>query len=246
MRDTSVRAYKEIEKHQVYTLTDPYSGRERVATVGSSADLINKLSQLSGGTLIFDGDPTGAVLDTSKAEFIARHFDGQKIAILYRYQAEGQLLRFMFKNHTEIPEEFNDRTDLTFIAQIQSAREGVNLSSADALVMYNIDFSATSYFQARARIQTKDRTAPANLYWIFSKHGIERKVYAAVSDKKNYTYSYYAKHDRGRTSSPNQKSNGGRRVAGPPTDNQQHGGMAGSVLLQEWPDLFHRSEAARE
>jgi hypothetical protein len=41
--------------------------------------------------------------------------------------------------------------------QIVAGREGVNLSTADALVFYNIDFSATSYWQARARLQTKDR-----------------------------------------------------------------------------------------
>ena len=83
--------------------------------------------------------------------------------------------------------------DLIFISQIQSGREGVNISSADALVFYNIDFSAVSYFQSRARIQTKDRTKDANILWIFSKVGIEDKIYKAVMDKTDYTINVFKK-----------------------------------------------------
>jgi transketolase N-terminal domain/subunit len=57
--------------------------------------------------------------------------------------------------------------------------------------MYSIDFSATSYFQGKARIQSKNRTKPARLYWIFSDGGIGPYVYSAVSKKKNFTQSYY-------------------------------------------------------
>jgi hypothetical protein len=74
-----------------------------------------------------------------------------------------------------------------------SGREGINLSTANALVFYNIDFSATSYWQSRARIQTKDRTETAQIYWIFSYNGIEDKIYKAVMDKKDYTLNHFKK-----------------------------------------------------
>jgi hypothetical protein len=67
------------------------------------------------------------------------------------------------------------------------------LSTADALVFYNIDFSATSYWQSRARIQTKDRVKEAQIYWIFSEGGIEDKVYKAVMDKRDFTTEYFKK-----------------------------------------------------
>ena len=61
----------------------------------------------------------------------------------------------------------------------------------------NIDFSATTYFQFRARTQTIDRNL-TDLYWIFSKSmngvkSIERFVYKAVMNKKKYTQSAYDK-----------------------------------------------------
>lgn len=134
---------------------------------------------------------TKHILDESKAWFIKTKFAGQKIAIFYKFMAEGQLLRRLFPNNTESPEEFNRSSDLTFIKQVVSGREGVNLSSADALVMYNIDFSATSYWQARARMQTKDRQKASKLYWIFSERGLEKYVHKAVVKKQNYTRSFF-------------------------------------------------------
>jgi hypothetical protein len=93
----------------------------------------------------------------------------------------------------EDPTEFNNNDEGCFISQIVSGREGVNLSTADALVFYNIDFSATSYWQSRARIQTKDRVKEAQIYWIFAEGGIEDKIYKAVMDKRDYTTEYFKK-----------------------------------------------------
>jgi hypothetical protein len=59
--------------------------------------------------------------------------------------------------------------------------------------MYNIDFSAVSYWQSRARLQTKDRVKAAKVYWIFSEGGIESKIYQAVQNKKDYTLNYFKK-----------------------------------------------------
>jgi hypothetical protein len=57
--------------------------------------------------------------------------------------------------------------------------------------MLNIDFSAVSYWQARARLQSKDREDAAKVYWLFAQSGIEEKIYKAVKDKKDYTLSYF-------------------------------------------------------
>jgi len=57
-------------------------------------------------------------------------------------------------------------------------------------VFFNIDFSATSYWQARDRMSTKDRLHN-QVYWIFSIDGIESDIYKAVSKKKNYTVRHF-------------------------------------------------------
>ena len=160
----------------------------------SAVKLLNKLHQLWSGSVIVD-EPTkfAKVTDRTKAEFIRDKFKGQKLAIFYKFKAEAVILRAVLDRHvTESPEEFQATgPDVVFISQIQSGREGINLSAADALVMMNIDFSAVSYFQARARMQTKDRTEPAKLYWIFAEGGIEHKIYERVKNKKDYTVRYF-------------------------------------------------------
>lgn len=187
MSDTIRRMYKQVEKDQMCR----HLGA--VATCDQAADVINKLHQLSGGTLKFDTEQLtskGELIDYTKAEFIRDHFIGEKIAILYKYKAEYELLKEIFRHHTSDPEEFNQDNDLTFLGQIQSVREGVSLRGADCLVMYAIDFSAASYWQARARTQTKDR-AQTRLYWIFARGLLDDQIYSRVQSKKSFTYTYY-------------------------------------------------------
>jgi len=38
------------------------------------------------------------------------------------------------------------------------------------------------------------RTTPAEVHWIFTKGGIEKKVYKAVSEKKDFTAKYFFKN----------------------------------------------------
>jgi hypothetical protein len=57
----------------------------------------------------------------------------------------------------------------------------------------------------RARLQSKDRQKEAAVHWIFSENGIEDKIYRAVSNKKDYTLSYFRKDEGKRNTTPNNK-----------------------------------------
>jgi hypothetical protein len=160
--------------------------------------------QISSGTLnitILEPGENGKLkkrhirhsLDESKAWFIKSKFAGQKIAIFYKFIQEGNIIRKVFQNHTNDENVFNSSSDSTYVRQMISGREGTNVSTADAVVMYNIDFSATTYWQIRARMQEKERIKASKLYWTFSEHGIEKKVYKAVVKKQDYTLSYFKK-----------------------------------------------------
>jgi hypothetical protein len=153
------------------------------------------MADTNGSVIVDQPERTSAAFDNTKALLIKDKFKGQKIAIFYKFIAELQLLRAAFgKRIVETPEEFRDASnDAIYVSQIQSGREGINLSSAYALIMFNIDFSAVSYFQARARMQSRERTTPAKLYWIFAKDGIEHKIYKRVLNKEDYTISYFKK-----------------------------------------------------
>jgi len=161
--------------------------------------LMMKLHQLySGSVKPEDGEDT-VIVDDSKMRYIFNSLKGQKLAIFYKFIGEKTIMMDFFdKNkilYTESPEEFEANKNKVFISQIQSGREGINLSSADCLVMYNIDFSAVSYWQVRARIQSKNRTKEAIVHWIFAKDGIEPNIYKAVSNKKDYTLNYFKKDE---------------------------------------------------
>jgi hypothetical protein len=185
MSDKTYRIADKLIKHRIVE-----SKNGDVILADTAVKLQQKLHQIYSGTVITEGGEY-KVIDTTKAEFIRDRFYGQKIAIFYKFKSELATLGIM-SHLTDSVEEFNT-TDKWFTSQIQSGREGINLSKADALVMYNIDFSAVSYWQARARLQTKDRTTPAKVYWIFSEGGIEHKIYEAVQQKKDYTLSYFKK-----------------------------------------------------
>jgi SNF2 family DNA or RNA helicase len=118
-----------------------------------------------------------------------------EMAIFHKFvMEENLLLTGLDCKFAHSPEQFNATgADYWYISQIQSGREGINLSAADAIVMYNIDFSAVSYWQARARLQTKYRTKQAKVYWIFAENGIEERIHEVVMKKKDYTLEHFKK-----------------------------------------------------
>ena len=102
------------------------------------------------------------------------------------------MLKSVFGNElTTDLDEFN-ATDKNIALQIISGREGISLAKADYLVFMNIDFSAVSYFQARDRLTTMQRKENT-IFWIFSKNGIEEKIYKTVQSKKDYTNDIFKK-----------------------------------------------------
>ena len=168
------------------------SGKEIIADTG--VKLQQKTHQLFSGTIKFE-DGSFAIIDNSKAEFIKEKFKGYKIGIFYKFVAELEMLKSVFGNElTTDLDEFN-ATNKNIALQIVSGREGISLAKADYLVFMNIDFSAVSYFQARDRLTTMQRKENT-IFWIFSKNGIEEKIYKTVQSKKDYTNDIFKKDFR--------------------------------------------------
>ena len=165
------------------------SGKEIIADTG--VKLQQKTHQLFSGTIKFE-DGSFAIIDNSKAELIKEKFKGYKIGIFYKFVAELEMLKSVFGNElTTDLDEFN-ATDKNIALQIVSGREGISLAKANYLVFMNIDFSAVSYFQARDRLTTMQRKENT-IFWIFSKNGIEEKIYKTVQSKKDYTNDIFKK-----------------------------------------------------
>jgi len=164
-------------------------GKEETILADTAVKLMQKLHQMYSGTVIFESGKS-TVLDDTKAQFIHDNFYGKKIAIFYKFKAELKALKETYREDlTEDLDEFNT-TDKCIALQIVSGREGISLKEAEYIIYYNIDFSATSYWQSRDRMTTKTRLKN-KIYWVFSKGGIEYKIYKAVNKKKNYTVSHF-------------------------------------------------------
>ena len=165
-------------------------GKEEIVLADTSVKLQQKVHQLCSGTVKFESG-NSMITDNSKAKFIKDYFDNKKIAIFYIFKEEFNLLKESFPNWTDSPEDFNESDNLVFLGQIRSSREGVNLSSADALIYYNIEFSALSYIQGKDRMTSKERTKSNDVYFIFAKGGIEKHIYSKVSNKLDFTNKYF-------------------------------------------------------
>ena len=167
-------------------------GKEEVILADTGAKLMQKLHQIYSGTVKFESG-NSMVLSTYKADYIKEKFKGKKIGIFYKFVEELNALKKAFGDDLTTELEVFDNTDCKVIAlQIVSGREGISLRNAEYLLFYNIDFSATSYWQARDRMTTKDR-GYNKVYWIFSDCGIEHDIYKVVNQKKNYTKSHFEK-----------------------------------------------------
>lgn len=170
------------------------NGQGQIILGDTGVKLMQKIHQLSSGTCKFE-DGTSKVIDGSKARFIKDKFQGEKIAIFYKFKAEWDALLQVFGADylTNSVDEF-DATDKNIALQIVSGREGVSLKNAKYLVYYNIDFSATSYWQSRDRMTTMQRQEN-EVFWVFSKGGIEYDIYKTVQQKKDYTLKIFKQNE---------------------------------------------------
>jgi len=206
MQPVTYNVINRLKRDLVVTAQD---GRVILADTG--VKLQQKVHQLGSGTIKFE-DGTSKIIDYSKANVIKERFSEYKIGIFYKYKEEFNMLKEVFgdKLTTEL-DEFN-QTDKWIAYQYLSGREGINLSKADYLVMFSIDFSATTYFQARDRMTTKDRLKN-EIFWLLSTKTIDSKIYKAVMSKKNYTTKLFLKDVGTSTTKENNEPTTARRMA---------------------------------
>lgn len=185
LKDSTYNMIKRLKKDLVI------EGKTEVILADTAVKMMMKVHQLCSGTIKFESG-NSMVIDTTKAEFIKEYFAGCKIGIFYKFKEELSALKSVFGDEICTELSVFEDTDKNIALQIVSGREGISLKKADYLVYYNIDFSATSYWQSKDRMTTKDR-AFNHVYWVFSKGGIEDDIYKAVTKKKDYTVKHFEK-----------------------------------------------------
>lgn len=166
-------------------------GFEFTITADSAVKLQSKIHQLYSGTCKFDCG-NSKVIDNSKALFILQEFKDKKIAIFYYFKEELEMIKDIFKdNLTTDLNEFNT-TNKNIALQQYAGAEGISLAKAEYLIYLNFGFSGSKFIQSLDRLTTLSRKEN-NVYFIFSKDGIESKIYDSVSKKKTYTVNQFKK-----------------------------------------------------
>jgi SNF2 family DNA or RNA helicase len=168
----------------------------RSVLADTGAKVMSKLRQLWSGTVITEAHGS-VITDDSKAQYIVRQWLGKsKVAILYTFDAERRMLEKVLKQAgiatVNTPEAFNagDR-ETWFVGQVQASREGVNLSSADDLIFFGIDYAALSYLQGRDRASYLGRDRENRVHWLLAKGGVEPEILETVRMKNDFTIAHY-------------------------------------------------------
>jgi len=180
--------YKLINKLKKQLIVE---GKDEIILADTPVKLMTKVHQLCSGTIKFESG-NSMIIDLSKAEFIKNQFNGCKIGIFYKFKEEYNALKQVFGDELTTELSVFEDTHKNIALQIISGREGISLRKSEYLVYYNIDFSATSYWQSKDRMTTKERLEN-KVYWIFAKGGIEHDIYKAVIKKKDYNINHFKK-----------------------------------------------------
>ena len=185
MKESTYKLIKKLKKDLVI------QGKEELIMGDTPVKLMSKVHQLFSGTVKFESGKS-MVIDLTKAEFIKEQWEGCQIGIFYKFKEELVALQQVFGDNLTTELSVFEDTYKNIALQIVAGREGISLKKAEYLVYYNIDFSATSYWQSKDRMTTKERLEN-KVFWIFSKGGIEHEIYKAVTKKKDYTLAHFKK-----------------------------------------------------
>lgn len=152
----------------------------------------------------------GAVLDDQgevvrvwegKFDWISR-FKGVKTAILTAYKAEATIILEKYPD-VEITDDFERFRAMGdsgwFVGSWQRFARGVDLSSAEALVITCCPWSAEGLEQGRDRILNRARTDRAQVFFPVIKGGVDAMIYSVVAgEKRDFTARQYerARHSK--------------------------------------------------
>lgn len=148
--------------------------KKMVILADTPAKLNQKKHQISGGIVKCEDERIIYFKDNPKVNFIKENFDPEKCIIVAYYKLEQEMLSKIFPN----------------VGSITSNSEGVDYSHFEHMVIYSMAHAAKTYEQIRARqLNMIKRKSEVIINFLIS--GIDQKVYDAVSNKKNFTASWY-------------------------------------------------------
>ena len=181
MNKQQLKIIGKLEDHSLYIKKD----YEVLADTG--VKFLGKLHQLAGGIGVIcepeyvNNKPKQVVLMLNsvpeKVEYILKHFDIDTTMILSYYTFEQKYLAKVFP-HT---------------GSVTKLSTGVDLSHYKTLIIYSMGFSASNFFQVKARLMNINRDTQMTVHYLVS--GIDNYILKAVRSKENFTSSWFKKNE---------------------------------------------------
>jgi hypothetical protein len=161
---------KVIEKDLVY------EKGKYVILADTPAKLMQKKHQISGGFCKCEDEKLMTFKNNPKVDYINKTFDPNNTIILAYFVAEQRMLEKIYPN----------------VGSVISNAEGVDYSHFENMVIFSFGYSAKNYEQVRARqMNMFKRKTEINVHFLMTN--IDQKIYNAVSQKKNFTASWFRK-----------------------------------------------------
>lgn len=167
----SQKLYARLEKDQII---------EELEVLGDSpVKLMTKLHQICGSAVKREDGEAVKLEGLEKIKYMLKTFGHlEHVAILAKYTAEIELIQ------QYIPSTW-------FVGQIKRFAEGVDFSMYDTQIVYSLDFSASTYFQMRARQANYFREKPIDVHFLLVPDSVDEYVYESVQKKRDFTIKYY-------------------------------------------------------
>jgi SNF2 family DNA or RNA helicase len=211
LQPTAAKLYRELVKDSYTQLGDSE------VTVTNILTRLLRLSQLTGGFLGGDDDPTPQSVSTAKLDALSDIVEeaqesGQKLVIIARFVAEIAAIKKLLEKrgiqYAAISGETKDRPEqvrlfqedpnvTVFIGQIQTAGLGITLTAASTLVFYSMDYNYANFEQSKARIHRVGQTEPCTYIYLTAKGTVDEKVLKALQGKADLAKSLIDDYRRG-------------------------------------------------
>lgn len=131
----------------------------------------------------------------------------ENIVIFYYYQSEKEtLIKSMKKLNKKVYEisgktnELPERTkwdklkNSVMLVQYQAGAAGIELQYANIVIFYTPTYSFQDYDQALGRAYRNGQTKKVTVYRYITKRTIEENIYAALSEKKDFTEELFKQY----------------------------------------------------
>jgi len=210
--DVDIPVRLEPAAREVYSkLDDDMAAAVRNGTVTAANALVKilRLAQVTGGSVMLDGDPLADVagrlerIGTEKQDALATILDGldanEPFVVFCRFRSDinaahaaaesvGRKSLELSGQRHEL-ERWQRGEGTVLVVQIQAGGAGVDLTRACYCAYYSLGFSLGDYLQSRARVHRPGQTRHVTYFHLVAEDTVDQRIYRALSRREDIVRS---------------------------------------------------------